>query len=82
MYENKVGYDFYLSSRTQELLEEGCLTKIFELVDKDLRGAWATTLPQDTQARESLYHQIHALSLLRINIETLVNNLKFPRGDR
>lgn len=76
-----MGVPIYLSERCQELLDEGTLTEIINLIDSDLKEAWVSTPTEDTGARESYYHQLHALGLLRIKMETLVNNLKFQRSD-
>lgn len=74
----KVGYSVYLGQRVLELLDEGTLSEVFDLIDKDLRDGWATTPPQDTVTRESIYHQLHALTLLRIKLETVVTEIRFP----
>ncbi len=74
----KIGYSVYLSERVNELLEEGTLSEIFDLVDKDLRDEWVATPPQDPATRESIYHTLHALSLLRIKLETVVAQVRFP----
>ena len=74
----KIGYDIYLSQRVSELLEEGTLSEIFDLVDKDLRDEWVHSHPSDTANRESIYQTLHALSLLRIKLETVVTQVRYP----
>lgn len=80
-YENRMGVPIYLSERVQELLNEGTLTEIIKLIEADLKDSWIATPTTDQAARESYYYQLHALGLLRIKMETLVNNLRFQRND-
>lgn len=74
----KIGYDVYLSDRVNELLEEGTIKEVFTLLEDDLKGSWLSTAPEDTATREGIYRQLHSLNLLRIKMETLVTNIKFP----
>lgn len=76
----KMGYDVFLSERVRELIDEGTLSQVVQLIETDLRDSWARTTPQDTESRESLYHQLHALGLFKIRLETLINDLRF-NGD-
>lgn len=74
----KLGHSVYLSERVYELLEEGTLAEVFKIVEDELKGSWAATPPGDSVARESVYHQLHALSLLRMRLESLVTEIRFP----
>jgi hypothetical protein len=76
----RLGYDISLSERVKELLDEGTLDKICSQVIVDLEGEWKATLPQDSVTRESLYHQIHAMTLLQTRMKALVNDLLFAEG--
>lgn len=73
----RLGYDITLSERVKELLDEGTLDQICSQVIVDLEGEWKATLPQDTATRESIYHQIHAMSRLQIKMKSLVNDILF-----
>lgn len=77
MYENRMGLPIYLSERTQELLNEGTLSEIINLIESDLKDAWGQT--PDTAQREALYHELQALTRVRLKITTLVDNLRFQR---
>lgn len=73
-YSNRLGIPIYLSERVNELLNEGTLTELFNLIDADIKDEW-TQKPLQAD-RDSLYHEIQALSRVRTKIETLVNNLR------
>lgn len=77
MYENRMGLPIYLSERTQELLNEGTLTEIINLIESDMKDLWGLT-PEPAQ-REALYHELQALTRVRLKITTLVDNLRFQR---
>lgn len=74
---SKVGYGIWLSERVRELLDEGTLSQLFQCVEDDLKGEWISSPPEDTELRERIYNQIHALSRVRLRMEILVNDLKF-----
>lgn len=75
----KVGYDVWLSERVKELLDEGTIPQLFTIIENDLKLEWMQSPSDKPDERERLYHQIHALNLLRIRMETLVNNLRFDK---
>ncbi|AWY03083.1 hypothetical protein SCYZ1_58 [Pseudomonas phage SCYZ1] len=73
----KMGYGIWLSERVRELLDEGTLPQLFQAVEDDLKGEWLSSPPGDVELRERIYNQIHALGLVRLRMEILVNDLKF-----
>lgn len=73
-YDNRLGVPIYLSERVNELLNEGTLTELFNLIDSDIKDEW-TQRPLQAE-RDALYHEIQALSRVRMKIEILVNNLR------
>lgn len=73
----RMGYGIWLSERVRELLDEGTLSQLFNVVEEDLKKEWISSPPGDTELRERLYNQIHALGLMRLRMEILVNDLKF-----
>lgn len=79
MYENRMGLPIYLSERAQELLNDGTLTEIFMLIEGDMKEEWGRT-PEATQ-REALYHELQALTRVRLKLTTLVDNLRFQRDN-
>lgn len=74
----KIGHSVYLTERVYELLEEGTLAEVFKIVEDEIRDSWAATPPGDTQARESLYNQLNGLSMLRLRMEALVAEIRYP----
>lgn len=81
MKDLKLGYDLYLSARVEELLEEGTLEEIIKLVESDLKGEWVSTSPGDSETRELIYHELHALNRLQLKLTAVVDSLKFARRD-
>ncbi len=73
----KMGYDLYLSDRVQELLQEGTLNEIIELVVQDLREDIFRTAPSDALQREQIYHEMHALTRIQLKMQTIVDSLRF-----
>lgn len=78
---DKLGYSVYLSERVEELLREGTLDEIIKLVDADLRDEWVRTPPQDSNARELIYQEIHALSRIQLKLAGVVDSLRFNKRD-
>lgn len=81
MTEERWGYPMYLSTRVEELLNEGTLGEILQFIKKDLQEEWIKTPPADTQSRELIYHELHALSRLELKLEAILSSLKTQRGD-
>ena len=77
-YENRMGVPIYLSEKALELFQEGTLTEIMNLIESDMKDQWAQT-PDATQ-RDALYHELQALTRVRLKIQSLVDNLKFQRN--
>lgn len=78
-YENRMGVPIYLSERAQELFQEGTLTEIMALIESDMKDEWGHT--PDALRRDALYHELQALTRVRLKITTLVDNLRFQRND-
>lgn len=74
--------DIYLSERVQELLKDGSLTQIIEHVRSELNDEWRNSHPNETQERELIYHEIHALNRVETMLQTVVQDLLFQRGDK
>lgn len=72
----KWGYDVYLSDRVRELLDQGSLTEIFRLVEADLKDEWVQTPRMDSDTREQIYHELHALNRLEIKMKAIVDSLR------
>lgn len=77
-YENRMGLPIYLSERAQELIQEGTLTEIFNMIESDMKDEWGRA-PEATQ-REALYHELQALTRVRLKLTMLVDNLRFQRN--
>jgi hypothetical protein len=78
----RLGYDSSLSIRVKELLDEGTLGKIMDQVLEDLKEELITSPPDAIASREGLYHEIHALTRVRLRMQTVVNDLMLAeRGE-
>lgn len=75
----KMGYNVWLSERVKELLDEGTMSQLFSIIEEDLTKEWMQSPSDQPDERERLYNQIHALNLMRIRMETLINNLRFDK---
>lgn len=73
----RLGYDISLSERLKELLDEGTLNQIMDLVVEDMKGELIHTAPSESDLREQLYNEIHAMSRVRTRLQSLVNDLLF-----
>lgn len=73
----KFGYSIYLSERVQELLREGTLQEILDLVQAEIDDEWKRTHPGDSQTRELLYHETHALNRLNLKLSAVCQSLSF-----
>lgn len=75
----KAGYSIYLTDRVKELLDEGTLDEVLNLVRADLEREWVSTAPSDVSTRESTYHELHALSRVEIRLKSIISDLIFSR---
>lgn len=71
----RLGYDVQLSQRVKELLDEGTLEQIMDQVLDDLKEELITSPSSATDTREALYHEIHALTRVRLRLSAVVNDL-------
>ena len=76
-----MGYSVFLSERVGELLREGTLQEILKLVESDLQEEWKRTPPNDSETRELIYHEIHALNRVDLKLQAIVDSLSFARLD-
>lgn len=77
----KVGHGIWLSDRVRELLDEGTLRQLFDIVEEDLKGEWLATPPDAVATREQIYCQLHALSRVNLKMQVLLNELMFRKDD-
>ena len=78
----KIGYPIHLSERVEELLREGTLDEILSIIQNDIDKEWKSTPPGDSQARELLYHESHALNRLNLKLAIIIESLAMSRrGD-
>ena len=76
-YDNRMGVDLWLSERAQELINEGTLTEIMNLIESDIKDEWGQH--PEAERREALYHELQALSRVRLKFATLVNQQWFRK---
>lgn len=71
----RLGYDYSLSIRIKELLDEGTLSEILDQVTGEIKEELFQTAPPDSATRELLYHEIHAMQRLRLRLNSVINDL-------
>lgn len=71
----RLGYDSSLSMRVKELLDEGTLEQIMDQVLEDLKEELIASPSDASASREALYHEIHALTRVRLRMATVVSDL-------
>lgn len=71
----RLGYDSSLSMRVKELLDEGTLEQIMDQVLEDLKEELIASPSDAIASREALYHEIHALTRVRLRMATVVSDL-------
>ena len=74
----RVGYDLTLNERAKELLTDGTLTQIIAQIEMDLEGEWKHSL--DTEAREKVWHELHALHRVNLKLQAIVGELLLQEG--
>lgn len=74
----RVGYDISLSERSKELLTDGTLTEIMNQIEKDLEGEWKHS--SDLEAREKVWHELHALHRVNLKLQAMVGELLLQEG--
>ncbi len=73
--------DVYLSERVGELLRDDSLKRIIQHVRDELNQEWLATAPLETNERESIYHELHALDRVETMLNAVVQDLLFQRGE-
>lgn len=76
-YENRMGVDLWLSERAQELINEGTLTKIINLIEADIKDEWGQH--PEIERRDALYHELQALTRVRLKLDSLCNQQWFRK---
>lgn len=76
----RLGYNISLSESVKRLLDEGALDQIMDQVLEDMKEELIQTAPPDSNTREQLYNEIHALQRVRIRLGAVVNDLLFAEG--
>lgn len=74
-----MGIPIYLSERARELFQEGTFSEIMQLIETDLKEEWAQT--PEPERRETLYHELQALTRVNLKVKVLVDNLLFQRSE-
>ena len=74
----KAGYDISLSERLEELLGDETFGEVLQQVEKELREE-IFSYPDSSQ-RDQIYHEMHALTRLKLRLQTLVDELKMRRN--
>lgn len=78
--DTKFGYSLSLSVRVEELIREGTIVELLDLVRKEIEGEWQSTAPQDTATREAIYHELHALSRVDARIQSILGSIRMAEA--
>lgn len=71
----RLGYEYSLSIRIKELLDEGTLDEILNQVTEDIKAELFQTAPHDSATREMLYHETIAMQKISLRLKSIVNDL-------
>jgi protein involved in temperature-dependent protein secretion len=77
---DKFGYSVSLSQRVDELLREGTIEEILQLVKEEIEGEWVSTLPSDSTLREELYFELHALNRVQLRLSSIINSIRMSES--
>jgi hypothetical protein len=72
-----MGVPIYLSEKARELFQDGTFSEIMALLEQDLKDEWASS--PDALRRDSLYHELQALTRVNLKVRMLVDSLLFQR---
>lgn len=79
MSDTKFGYPVHLTDRIEQLLDDGTLQEIFNIVEGEINLEWKRTPPNDSTGREGLYHELQALYRIQTKLQTIIDSLKFSK---
>ncbi|AUX83689.1 hypothetical protein FDJ32_gp60 [Pseudomonas phage NV1] len=73
--EDKLGYSMVLTEAVEQQVRSEILPELFRLVKSEIEGEWQATLPSDTEKRESVYHELHALSRVQLRVQAILDSI-------
>lgn len=72
----------HLSIRAKQLLEEGVIDNIFDLLREDLKGELLRTSPEEKDKRENLYFMLKALEKLEMKFTWVCTKSDFDEFNK
>ncbi|AGF91100.1 hypothetical protein SXHG_00078 [Synechococcus phage MRHenn-2013a] len=72
----------HLSIRAKQLLEEGVIENIFDLLREDLKGELLRTSPEEKDKRENLYFMLKALEKLEMKFTWVCTKSDFDEFNK
>lgn len=73
----RMGYDVALSERLEELLKDETFGELLRMIEDDLKDEIFKTIEEDQ--RTQIYHEMHALTRVKLKMSSVVDSLKMER---
>ncbi|WIC41649.1 hypothetical protein [Pseudomonas phage HZ2201] len=71
----RFGYSLVLTDAAQQMVRENVLPELFRIVQEEIEGEWKATAPKDSETRESIYHELHALNRVQLRIQAILDSI-------
>ncbi|WP_074378472.1 hypothetical protein [Acinetobacter baumannii] len=73
--DEKLGYSLVLSEAVEQQMRSEILPELFKLVKGEIESEWQSTLPSDTEKREAVYHELHALNRVQLRVQAILDSI-------
>lgn len=73
--EEKLGYSMVLTEAVEQQVRSEILPELLGLVKAEIESEWQSTLPSDTDRREAIYHELHALNRVQLRIQSIIDGI-------
>ncbi|ATW62320.1 hypothetical protein [Pseudomonas phage ZCPS1] len=71
----RFGYSLVLTDAAQQMVRENVLPELFRIVQEEIEGEWKATAPKDSETREAIYHELHALNRVQLRIQAILDSI-------
>lgn len=73
---DKFGYSLVFTDAVAQSVRDNILPELLKAVKEEIEGEWQVTLPNDTERREQIYHELHALTRVQLRVQAVLDSLK------